>query len=117
MQGSYVHRNKAYAKLETALSAEPLGKIKDENGNFNVEPVIGSTMINLLLNTQSGVYKNQDQNFKLYMNPYIELTPIKGLSVISRLGATLNYSRNNYFQGQGSYQYYYSSGPCFKRYQ
>ena len=54
MQGSYVHRNKAYAKLETALSAEPLGKIKDENGNFNVEPVIGSTMINLLLNTQSG---------------------------------------------------------------
>ena len=32
MQGSYVHRNKAYAKLETALSAEPLGKIKDENG-------------------------------------------------------------------------------------
>ena len=96
MQGSYVHRNKAYAKLETALSAEPLGKIKDENGNFNVEPVIGSTMINLLLNTQSGVYKNQDQNFKLYMNPYIELTPIKGLSVISRLGATLNYSRNNY---------------------
>lgn len=114
MQGSYVHRNKAYAKLETALSAEPLGKIKDENGNFNVEPVIGSTMINLLLNTQSGVYKNQDQNFKLYMNPYIELTPIKGLSVISRLGATLNYSRNNYFQGQGSYQYYYSSGPASK---
>lgn len=69
MQGSYVHRNKAYAKLETALSAEPLGKIKDENGNFNVEPVIGSTMINLLLNTQSGVYKNQDQNFKTLHEP------------------------------------------------
>ena len=114
LQGSYVHRNKAYAKLENALAAEPLGKIKDENGNYNVEPVIGSTMINLLLNNQSGVYKNQDQNFKLYMNPYIELTPIKGLSIISRLGATLNYTRNNYFQGQGSYQYYYSSGPASK---
>lgn len=114
MQGSYVHRNKAYAKLETALTAEPLGKIKDENGNYTVEPVIGSTMINLLLNTQGGVYKDMDQNFKMYINPYIEFTPIKGLSVISRLGGTLNYSRNNYFQGQGSYQYYYSSGPASK---
>lgn len=114
LQASYVHQNKAFAKLETALSAEPLGKIKDENGNYTIEPVIGSTMINLLLNNQKNVYKNQDQNFKMYFNPYIEVTPLKGLSVISRIGVTLQFLRNNYFQGEGSYQYYSNSGPLSK---
>ncbi|MEG1585929.1 MAG: SusC/RagA family TonB-linked outer membrane protein, partial [Bacteroidales bacterium] len=114
LQASYVHRNKAYAKLETALAAEPLGRIRDENGDFNIEPVIGSTMINLLLNTQDGVYKNQDQNFKMYFNPYIEITPLKGMVFTSRIGGTLDYLRNNYFQGEGSYQYYNTSGPASK---
>lgn len=114
LQASYVHQNKAYAKLENALTAEPLGKIKDENGNYNVEPVIGSTMINLLLNNQSNVYKNQNQNFKVNFNPYIEVTPLKGLSIISRIGTTLNFLRNNYFQGEGSYLYYVNSGPLSK---
>lgn len=112
MQASYVHQNKAFAKLENALTAIPLGTIRDENGKMNVEPSIGDTMVNLLLNTQGGVYKNQDQNFKLYFNPYIELTPLKGLTIQSRVGVTLNFLRNNYFQGDGSYQYYVSSGAA-----
>ncbi len=112
MQGAYVDRNRAYAKLENALAAEPLGKIRDEEGKLNVEPVIGSTMINLLLNTQENVYENQDQNFNLYINPYIELKPLKGLTFTFRIGGALNFMRNNYFQGEGSYQYYVSSGPA-----
>ena len=113
-QGSYVHRNKAYAKLERALVAQPIGKVRDENGNLNIVPNIGSKEVNLLLNTQPNTYKDQDQNFKLYLNPYIELNPLKGLSVISRLGATIDYARSNYFQGEGSYQYYWNSGPDAK---
>lgn len=110
-QGSYVHRNKAYAKLVNALVSTPIGSIYDENGKMNITPVIddGST-INLLLNTQNGVYKDQQQNFKLYLTPYIELNPLKGLSITSRLNAALNYYKTNYFQGEGSYQYYFNSG-------
>lgn len=110
IQGSYVDRNKSYAKLENALTASPLGTIYDANGNYNIDPVIGSTMVNLLLNNQSNVYKNQDQNLKVFINPYLEITPLKGLTILSRIGASLEYSRNNYFQGQGSYQYYTASG-------
>lgn len=110
LQASYVHQNKAFAKLENALSAIPLGTLRDENGKLNVEPSVGDTMVNLLLNTQNGVYKNQDQNFRLYFNPYVELTPVKGLTILSRIGTTLNFLRNNYFQGEGSYQYYTAAG-------
>ncbi len=110
LQGSYVDRNKSYAKLENALTASPLGSVYDANGNYNIDPVIGSTFVNLLLNNQENVYKNQDQNLKVFFNPYIEITPVKGLTILSRIGANLEYSRNNYFQGQGSYQYYTASG-------
>lgn len=110
IQASYVNQDRAFSKLENALAAEPLGKIKDEDGNFNVEPVIGSTMVNLLLNTQEDVYRDQNQNFKMYINPYIEITPFKGFTFLSRIGGGLNYMRNNYFQGEGSYQYYNQSG-------
>lgn len=108
-QMSYVHQNKAYADLDTAMRMEPLGTVSDENGNLNIQPSLGGSNINLLLNSKDN-YRNQNQNYKLYFNPYIELKPIKGLSILSRLGATLNYSRTNYFQGMGSYQYYTQSG-------
>jgi hypothetical protein len=111
MQASYVHQNKAYASLESALCAVPLGRAYDDNGNINVNPVVDDgNEINLLLNTAGGVYKNQNQNLKLYMNPYVQITPMKGLTLISRINGTLAYSRTNYFQGQGSYQYYVASG-------
>lgn len=111
MQASYVHRNKAYAKLVNALTAVPLGEAYDADGNVNINPVVGDgNTINLLLNEQSGVYKNQNQNFKLYFNPYIQIEPLKGLTILSRIGATLSYARTNYFQGTESYQYYIASG-------
>lgn len=107
-QMSYVHQNKAYANLDAALRSEPLGKLYDDEGNKNIQPS-ASTNINLLLNDKNN-YRNQSQNYKLYFNPYIELKPLKGLSILSRIGATLNYARTNYFQGEGSYQYYRDKG-------
>ncbi|MFV0365884.1 MAG: TonB-dependent receptor [Mangrovibacterium sp.] len=114
LQTSYVEREKAYAKLENALTAEPLGEVYDENGNYNVLPNMGSTMVNLLLNNQENAYRNQDKNIKIYMNPYIEIKPLKGLTFRSRLGIFYNTSRNNYFQGEGSYLYYTDSGADSK---
>ncbi|MDL2242012.1 TonB-dependent receptor [Bacteroidales bacterium OttesenSCG-928-L03] len=111
-QMSYVHQNKAYARLMYALRSVPLGEAYDADGNINVSPVEGDqNVINLLLNERKGVYKNQNQNFKLYFNPYIQVNPLKGLTFRSQLGAALTYSRANYFQGEGSYNYYNTEGP------
>lgn len=112
MQGSYVYQNKAYAKLVNALTSVPLGTAYKEDGTINVTPVAGDgNTINLLLDKNKSVYRNNSQNLSLYMNPYIELRPFKGFTVQSRLNATLGYYDTNYFQGIGSYQYYTSDGP------
>lgn len=111
-QMSYVYQNKAYANLDAALRSEPLGTLYDDEGNLNIQPSV-STNVNLLLNNKSN-YRNQNQNYKLYFNPYIELKPLKGLSILSRIGATLGYNRTNYFQGEGSYQYYKDKGADSK---
>lgn len=105
-QMSYVHQNKAYSDLQTALTAVPLGTLRDSSGKLNVSPSVGGTNINILLDSEGGVYKNQEQDYKLYFNPYIEIHPMKGMSYISRIGGVLTDSRVNYFQGIGSYQYY-----------
>lgn len=110
-QMSYVHQNRAYANLDAAMRMEPIGTTHDADGNINIQPSLGGSNINLLLNSKEN-YRNQNQNYKLYFNPYIEIKPLKGLSILSRLGATLNYARTNYFQGMGSYQYYYQSGAA-----
>lgn len=111
LQASYVHQNKAYAKLVNALTTVPLGTTHNEDGSVNVTPVPndGNT-INLLLNQDKSVYRNNAQNFKIYFTPYIEIRPIKGLTIQSRINATLVNNRTNYFQGIGSYQYYNSDG-------
>lgn len=52
------------------------------------------------------MYRNQAQNLKVYFNPYLEITPLKGLTFITRAGASLGYSRSNTFTGEGSVQWY-----------
>lgn len=108
VQGSYVNNNKAYQDLEGALCAVPLGKLYNEDGSLNILP--NNSTFNLLLDNDEDVYRNQAQNTKIYFNPYIELSPIKGLTFTSRVNGSLTFSRSNYFQGEGSYQYYTLSG-------
>lgn len=108
---SYVHQNKAYTRLDQAMRRGPIGELYDENGNINIQPTYngGNTNISLLLNNK-GNYRNNDQNFRLFFDPYIEIRPIKGLTILSRFQANLNYLKNNYFQGVGSFLYYNDSG-------
>jgi TonB-linked SusC/RagA family outer membrane protein len=111
-QISYVHRNSAFANLENAFREVPLGTLRDENGKLNVMPAFGGNWVNILLNSEDGVYKNLAQNSSLYLNPFIEITPFAGLTYISRANATLTNNRSSYFQGIGSYQYYTAGGPA-----
>jgi TonB-linked SusC/RagA family outer membrane protein len=112
LQGSYLVRNQAQDKLENALVTDPLVRPYNADGTLNT--VLGNNVYNLLLNNQPGVYDNTDNNLKLYLNPYIEIKPIKGLSVLSRASIWLNYSNNYRFDGIGSVNYTYTNSEIAK---
>ncbi len=106
MQGSFTYKNSAYARLESALIANPIGSAYDDEGNVNVFPVAGDNSTVSLLVNNSDNYRNNNINTRIYLNPYIRITPLKGLTFESRLSAALAYSTSNRFEGIGSYQYY-----------
>ena len=106
VQGSFTYKNSAYAKLETALIKNPIGSAYDEDGNVNVFPIAGDTdFVNLLVNNHSN-YRNNTQNTRLYLTPYLRINPVKGLTLESRVNVSLNYNKSNKFEGLGSYKYY-----------
>lgn len=112
MQLSYMVRNRAQDKLENALVTDPLVKPYNTDGTINTD--LGNNVYNLLLNYQPGVYANTDNNIKLYVNPYIEIRPIKGMSLLSRVSTWLNYSNNYQFNGIGSVAYVYNNANIAK---
>jgi len=106
MQASYVHQNRPFAKMEAAMRAIPFGDLYDEDGNPSVYPVEGDAdYISLLVNNKSN-YRRQNQKAKLYVNPYVRITPFKGFTWESRINGSLTYNRANSFDGAGSYNFY-----------
>jgi TonB-linked SusC/RagA family outer membrane protein len=107
IQVSYVDRDKAQDKLENALVTDPLVKPYNDDGTLNTN--LGNNVYNLLLDYQPGVYENVDNNLKLFVNPYLEIKPVKGLTFLSRMGTWLNYSNTYRFDGIGSVSYTYTN--------
>ncbi len=105
LQASYVDRNKAQDKLENVLVTDPLARPYKDDGTLNTD--LGNNVYNLLLDYQPGVYANVDNNTKLFVNPYIEIRPLRGLTLLSRAGAHLNYTNGYRFDGIGSVNYTY----------
>jgi TonB-linked SusC/RagA family outer membrane protein len=112
LQGSYVDRDKAQDKLENALVTDPLVKPYKDDGTLN--PDLGNNVYNLLLDYQPGVYGNVDNNLKLFINPYVEIKPIKGLTFLSRLGTQLAFNNTYRFDGIGSVSYTYANAGIAK---
>ncbi len=109
VQGSYVHRNKPFAKLGDTVAKSPIGSTTDDDGEY-VTFINGDTQyINPLINNRSN-YRNLNQDFKFYLNPYIRITPMKGLTWESRVNTTLAYTKSNTFTGAGSFNYYKDGG-------
>ena len=112
LKASYVVRNKATDKLENALTTDPLVQPYNADGTLNT--VLGNNVYNLLLNYQPGVYANTDNNSRVFFNPYVEIRPIKGLSILSRAGFEMDYSNTYRFDGIGSVAYVYSNANIAK---
>jgi len=112
LQASYVDRDKAQDKLENALVTDPLVKPYNPDGTLNTN--LGNNVYNLLLNYQPGVYGNVDNNTKLFLNPYMEIRPIRGLTFLSRAGVHLDYLNTYRFDGIGSVAYTYNNANVAK---
>jgi len=111
VQGSYTSQEKTTSKLDRALRASPFGQLYKEDGTVNEYPIVDDNrQVNLLLNQDRNVYRNHPTKLGLYFQPYIRLTPLKGLTLESRLSASLSYSNGHTFIGYGSYQFYDAAG-------
>ncbi|UVO99334.1 SusC/RagA family TonB-linked outer membrane protein [Bacteroides sp. BFG-257] len=85
-----------------SLTAFPLGKPYDDNGNINVEFIEGET--SPFGDEMENQYANQTRTTYANVNGYLEITPLKGLSFRSQISTTLNSSRNGQYIGEHSLQ-------------
>ncbi|MBR3773287.1 MAG: TonB-dependent receptor [Alistipes sp.] len=110
-QLSYSDKESSYSKLEQAMRANPFGQLYKEDGSVNEYPVIDDNrQVNLLLNEDRDVYRRPSNSFSMYFQPYVRLTPLKGLTLESRVSAAISYSNSKQWIGFGSYQFYDAAG-------
>jgi len=104
VQASFTNKNSRSGVLEKALFATPLGMPYAEDGSINEFPIVGlSSDPNPLADEQNGVFKNNNQGGKAYVDTYLEWKPFKGLSLRSQLGGSYSHSRSGKLYGEGSY--------------
>lgn len=111
IQGNYTDQEKSYSKLENALRASPFGHLYNEDGTVAPFPIPEEDkLVSLLVNENQDVYRNHPNKLSLYFQPYLRITPLKGLSFETRLSARLAYTNNHQFTGYGSYSFYDKAG-------
>ncbi|MCD0489342.1 TonB-dependent receptor [Pedobacter sp. MC2016-14] len=91
------------SRINQAYSLAPVGLPYLEDGSINLYPVAGTSTVSPLANLAPGVFVNNSKNFYLTANPYVELNPIKDLSIRSNFGAVFSSSRNGKFANERSF--------------
>ena len=111
VQGSYRNQSRAHSKLDRIMATTPYGSLYDEEGVLNPFPVVGDNrQVNLLLNNNKDAYSNDSRRLGLYITPYLQINPFKGLTIESRINGTLGFNTSQSFIGYYSYQYYDQAG-------
>lgn len=110
IQASYTNRNTTSSHLDNALRAAPFGVLRNEDGSLNPYPILGNTNVpNLLLNQDQDAYRNNNNRLYLYVQPYVRITPLKGLTLESRMSLKYQNTNSNRYIGYNSYEYFTSS--------
>ena len=111
VQTSYTVNERTSSDLAQAMRCNPFGTLYNEDGTVNPYPVKDDNrQVNLLLNQDRDVYRNQSTGFQMYFQPYVRITPFKGFTWESRVSASISYNTKNQFIGYGSYQFYDKAG-------
>jgi len=97
-QITYNNQNVRADPLNQANKISPLGAAFNPDGSIILYPNGGSS-INPLADEQPGVFANNVTGNNTLATTYLELTPIKGLSIRSNFSVNFQNSRNGIYQG------------------
>jgi TonB-linked SusC/RagA family outer membrane protein len=100
-QLTYYNQSVRRDPLNQANKISPLGSLYDDKGNFNYFMLDGQTA-NPLSDEQPNVFKNNVLTTRILTNGYVEITPLKGLTLRSTLGVNLSSSRNGAYSSPKS---------------
>ncbi|WP_018471846.1 SusC/RagA family TonB-linked outer membrane protein [Echinicola pacifica] len=103
LQSQVANRDESYRRdpLNMANKIIPLGTVYDENGDFIVYPLGGSS-ISPLADEQVDVFSNTGKITDVIANVYLELKPFAGFSFRSNFGSSISNSRIGLFEGSNS---------------
>ncbi|HCS72483.1 MAG TPA: SusC/RagA family protein, partial [Clostridiales bacterium] len=79
--------------IRAALEFNPTIKVKDENGNYNTDP-LRSTSVNPASMLE---ITDKSRTERLLMSSYIQIDPFKGFNVRALLGVDRNQGKRNYY--------------------
>ena len=106
-QVTYSEQNRRRDPFTKANSTTPLGTPYDEFGQIVIYPVAGnSTILSPLTDLRENAAVDNEIKKKVNSIGYIELTPVKGLTFRSNLGANLEFKRRGVFNDSASMTQY-----------
>jgi TonB-linked SusC/RagA family outer membrane protein len=103
-QVAYFKQNRRQDPLSVILSTTPLGLPYDANGNINLNPIPNdlTTLTPLADDRGDTVAVNSTIRSSVQASAYLELTPIKGLTVRSNFGVNITNGRQGIFNSASS---------------
>ena len=111
----YRNRESRSSRINKSFGMVPLGDVYDENGEINQFPIEGRTdIVSVIADNIDGTYRNNKKSINITANPYIEITPVKGLSFKSIIGTSLSASRQGIFNSDHTYMMLAGSQPPVK---
>ncbi len=104
-QSTLTYRNSESrnSRLSKSLNMMPLGDVYDENGKINQYPIPDLDNINIIVDDQDDIYRNNRKNTYISVTPFVEIKPLKGLSFKSLFNAGISNSRSGKWDGLNTY--------------
>jgi TonB-linked SusC/RagA family outer membrane protein len=84
----------------------PLGTPYNEDGSINPFPLAGDSQLSPIADMDPEQYANNQQRLALNPTAYMEIKPIKGLSIKTMLSSFINFSRQGVYNGPNSSEGY-----------
>jgi len=107
---SWSDRDSRGSRLNKTFDMIPLGDVYNEDGSINTHPIEGNSMVSILADDVRGVYEKNKKTLRVTVNPFVELTPIKGLTIKSLISGNVTSDRTGEFQNENTYMNLTGSG-------
>jgi TonB-linked SusC/RagA family outer membrane protein len=107
LQGAFTDRNRRKSNFFTrVLSQVPLGTPYNEDGSVNPSPLEGNSNLSPLADMAENQYVNNYHILGINPTFFVEVTPVKGLSLKNVVSSYLNFSRQGLYKGLLSFDGY-----------